>query len=318
MPGLLIWAIIFAIIAAAAETGAHYTKKSAGPPPGRLSQDAEGALVTLQVIMMLFTVGTVLAVFFCSVNQVGTREVGIVTSFGKPVGHVSTGFNLVAPWDQVTPMDEAVQKTDYNLNVTIAGHQTAQLPVKLRWRLNSSNADDAFGNYKNSTTGLLTGLVTPEIEKAANTVFEAYDPVASVTTTAAIGSRENPSIAQLGTQVQNLLQRYTGGDITIVSLTVLPPVYSSTVQNRINSVVTQRADTLIAQESVQTALQQAQANKDLSSSVSNDPLVLVANCFTYLTSLAKDGLTPPAGFSCWPGQGSGIVIPAAPAGSGKK
>jgi hypothetical protein len=53
---------------------------------------------------------------------------------------------------------------------------------------------------------------------------------------------------------------------------------------------------------------QAKANQIIQASVSNSPLVLVQQC---MNAIADGTLAPPAGFSCWPGTGSGVVIPSA-------
>jgi regulator of protease activity HflC (stomatin/prohibitin superfamily) len=311
MPGLMITAIIFTIIFWLAVLCARIAKG----PASKGDKDSSDFRAVMQAVAVVMAVATVITLFFASFNPVGTREIGIVTSYGKPVGHLNTGPNFTWPWDQVTAMDEAVQLTDYlganAVPVTIAEHQTAQAPIQLRWKINPANADDVFGNFKNSTNGVLNGLIDPELASAVNTVFENYDPVATLNALDPVGSKDNPSIFQLASQIQALLEAKTSGDITIVSLIVRPLVYNSTVANRINAVATQKADTLIATQAEQTALAQAQANKDLQASVIGNPLVLVQNCFTYLGNLAKDGLTPPAGFSCWPGQSSGIVIPSA-------
>ena len=55
----------------------------------------------------------------------------------------------------------------------------------------------------------------------------------------------------------------------------------------------------------------AEANRKLSSSVSNDPNVLVSRCFDILSEMVASKEPVPAGFTCWPGGGSGIVLPSA-------
>lgn len=47
----------------------------------------------------------------------------------------------------------------------------------------------------------------------------------------------------------------------------------------------------------------------LSKSVSNDPNVLVSRCFDTVEEAVKADYRP-AGFSCWSGSGSAVVVPS--------
>ena len=88
--------------------------------------------------------------------------------------------------------------------------------------------------------------------------------------------------------------------------------YDATVQSRLNSVLTQKANTDIALQAVKTAQAQAQANKVLAASVSNNPNVLVSRCLDLLSEMIKQNMSPPAGFSCWPGSSSAVIASAKP------
>jgi len=88
--------------------------------------------------------------------------------------------------------------------------------------------------------------------------------------------------------------------------------YNATVQARLNAVLSQKAATLVAQQAEQTALAQAQANKDISASVTNDPGVLESRCLDILAEMVKAGQPVPAGFLCFPGgSGTGVIANAA-------
>jgi regulator of protease activity HflC (stomatin/prohibitin superfamily) len=251
---------------------------------------------------------TVILVLVASWNPVGTQDIGIVTSFGRPVGHVGPGANFTAPWDSVTAMDEAVQLTDDTFTVRIAGGQTAQATLQVRWQVAPGAADDVFRNYRNSTSGVENGLLTPELNAATNAVLDGYDPLTPLATGAAAGTPANPSTTQLATQIQQALKPRLSGDVQIITLVLKPLAYDDTVQGRINSVLAQTAKTDVAKQSELTAQAQAKANAILQQSVAGNPLVLVQQC---MTAIADGTFTPPAGFSCWPGNGSGVVIPAA-------
>lgn len=86
-----------------------------------------------------------ICLFFSCYNPVGTKEVGIETSFNKPVGHLSNGFHLTAPWIVVHEMDAAIQTDTFSngkrqsgacTSVRIANQQTGCATVSIQWRIN--------------------------------------------------------------------------------------------------------------------------------------------------------------------------------------
>lgn len=325
MPGTFIFSFVTAVVtlllaAAWRVAGAKAKALEAKPQRGRYDDEA---IETAHFVRIGSKVGTFAAagltgllVLVSSFNTVGTQNIGIVTSFGKPVGHVGNGAVWVAPWEQVTDMDEAIQVSDYEggncLTVRIADQQTACVNAKVRWRILPGDADSLFRNYKNSTAGVENGLLTPEIQNVANTVFDGYDPVGLLNSSIPQGRPGNPTVPQLGQQVEQQLAAKISAQVEIVSLFMPNIQYDSTVQARLNAVLSQKAETLVAQQQEQTANAQAAANRSLQASVSNDPNVLVSKCLDLLGQMLKQNMTPPAGFSCWPGGSSvGVIASAA-------
>lgn len=317
MPGTFLFAIIFALIAVgcaaarfpARRRAAAAAEARAASRPGRPYPDEPVPVPgILLAVTAVFGALAVILTVLSSWNPVPTQDIGIVTSFGQPTGHLGAGAHFTAPWDQVTDMDEAVQVTDTTMKVKIAGQQIADATIAVRWQINATASDDIFRNYKNSTSGVENGLLLPELNSAMNTVYDGYDPVAPLATGAAPGTPENPTTAQLAAQVQSLLSSKVGQDVKVITLVVQPLQYDGTVQQRINSVLAQTAKTDVAKQSEMTAQAQAKANQIIQQSVAGNPLVLVQQC---MNAIADGQLNPPAGFSCWPGQGSGVVIPSA-------
>jgi regulator of protease activity HflC (stomatin/prohibitin superfamily) len=309
MPGTFLWAIILAVIVALLVLYTRLIRSRA-----QADRDVRDARTVARIAAAVLGATAIILVLVSSWNPVGTRDIGIVTSFGQPTGHLSPGPNFTAPWDQVTSMDEAVQVTDVVMTVKIAGQQIARAPVAIRWKIVASASDDIFQNYRNSTSGVENALLLPELNRAMNTVYDGYDPIAPLATGAPAGSPSNPTTAQLAAQVQALLEGKVGSDIQVITLVIQPLQYSGTVQDRINSVLAQVAKTDVAKQSQLTAQAQAQANQDLQKSLAGNPLALVQQC---MNALADGAFTPPAGFSCWPGAGSGVVIPSASAAGTK-
>ena len=302
MPGLFIFAIFMLVVSLvgwgiAVFAGVYAHKKN--------DEDAVGVAVFGGVLGALFFVGTVLAVFFSSFNSVGTYDIGVTTNFGRVISYVGPGAHFIAPWDNMVKVDESVQQTDATMTVRVSGQQTAQAEVKLRWQVVPSAVDSLFKQYKGSTANVGSALVIPSLNVAMNSVYDGYDPILPLSTGAKPGTPDNPSTAQLSSQVEQALDARIGTQVKVSTLIVQPLRYDQTVENRINSVLAQTAKTDVAKQSVVTAQDQAAANKALQQNVT--PLTLVQQC---MTAISDGQLNPPAGFSCWPGNGSGIVIPA--------
>lgn len=249
----------------------------------------------------------------CSFWIVGTQNIGIVTSFGKPVGEVGNGAQWTWPWQQVHDMDYSVQVTDFpaagcQIQLRLSEGQTACAKVAVRWQVNTRAADALFRRYKGSTQGVENGVLIPELQNTANQVFAGYDPVALLNSTAPVGSPRNPTVPQLAQQVKDQLSATIGDEVQIISLFMPNIAYSPQVQQRINAVLAQKAQTLIAQQSEQTATAQAAANKAISASVSHDPNVLVAQCLNIMQEIVKNGDTPPVNMCNLGGSGTGVIV----------
>lgn len=300
MSGSFVLAIIFAVFALIG-VGLLFASDS----------DAKAAGI---VVTCLAGVACVLTLIASSYAEVGTKTIGIETSFGKPVGHLSTGLHWIRPWGSVTDMDEAVQVDNYTgqycIDVRIADQQTACLVAKVRWQIKTSAADELFGNYKNSTSGVQDGLLEPELSNVANTVFDSYDPIALLNSGIPSGSKGNPTVPQMGVLVKAALVKDIGKQINIVSLSTPTIQYDTTVQSRINSVLTQKANTQIAQQQIQTNTAQAKANQALEKSLSNDPNVLVSKCLDLQGEMVAKGMQPVTScFASSGGGGSTVVVP---------
>ena len=272
---------------------------------GRENDDAVGVAISAGVISVVCLFAAVLSTIFSSFNSVGTYDIGVTTSFGRVISYVGPGPHWIAPWENMVKVDESVQQTNDELTVRVAGQQTAVANVRLRWQIIPSATDSLFKLYKGSTQNVGTALVTPELNVAMNSVYDGYDPILPLSTGAKPGTPDNPSTAQLSSQVQAALEAKIGSQIKIDTLIVQPLKYDQTVENRINSVLAQTAKTDVAKQSIITAQDQAAANKALQQNVT--PLTLVQQC---MTAISDGQLNPPAGFSCWPGSGSGVVIPS--------
>lgn len=316
MPAAFIFAIIFAVITLIALA---VWKFASTPEPAapRSRYDSSSDPVPVTKIAGWVAAGfgalTALFVLVSAWTPVGTQNIGIETSFGRPVGHLDNGLHFIAPWDQVTQMDGAIQTDSYTgancINIRVAEQQTACASVSIRWRIRPDAVDGLFRNYQFPTvfTAIQDSLVTRELAVALNRQFASYDPIASLTSSVKSGQPGNPTVAELAAAVTGEMQAEIGSQIQVDNVLIPLVTYDATVQSRINTVLAQTAQTDVAQQAIKTALAQAQANKDLAASVSNNPGVLQSQCLNLVNEGIKAGYSFPAGFSCFGTSSVGVI-----------
>lgn len=246
------------------------------------------AIGAFAVIVLLFGMGTV----------VSTRNVGIVTTFGRPQGELSNGFHWVAPWQSVTEMDGAIQLQKFEgesaMQVRLGNNSTAYANVTIQWRLDPASAPSLFLDYR-TFDGIRENLVDKELGVAMNSEFAKFDPLSP-------NAADGAPLVDISAKVQHDVQKAVGERIEIQKIFVPLVTYDQQTQDRINAFNVEKANTRVAEQSKLTAQAQAEANRILSSSVHNDLEVITANCINQ--SLSK-GLAPQG---CWPLPNAGLTI----------
>ena len=261
-----------------------------GKQMGAASTVGGGVIVAIAVIILLTGLFAI----------VGTRQVGIVTTFGKPTGStLSNGLHVKAPWANVSEMDGAIQidqhKGDSRVQVRLGNSSTALADVSVRWEIKQDAADDLFVQYK-TFDNVRTNLVTRNLQVALNEVFASYDPLAPQ-------NLDTSPLPELSKKALEILQAKVGEQINVLDVQVPTIDFDDGTEGKINQLNQERAATSVALQAQKTAEAQARANQILSQSVSNDPNVLVSKCL----DIAKDkGLT----LMCWPMS----VTPVVPVG----
>lgn len=260
-------------------------------------------------------------------SKVDTRNVGVETVFGKPTGEThGAGLVVKAPWVSITDIDATVQVENYGpnnpINVKIADGGDADVYLSYRWRINPDGADKVFQDYRGSDLGITKAvrqaLVSTNVKAAINEELGTYDPLANTAVLGPDATAEEiaalkvnvvPDYKALNVAIQkNVEAKIKGlGDlIDIQSVTISGVKLPKTTQTRINAFNASVQNTKIALQEIQTKAAQADGNKQLAASL-QDPNVLVSKCFD---ALAAGDFVAPAGFSCWSGGGSGVVIPS--------
>jgi regulator of protease activity HflC (stomatin/prohibitin superfamily) len=276
-----------------------YTKKNKNPEERTdYSEDAAVAKVTTWVL----GIAAVLLIASSCITVVGTRRIGVVTDFGRPVDSLSNGIHFKLPWQRVSELDGSIQTDSYIgssdgdeqpcTDIRIGNESTACVDNTVRWRIVTAEADQLYRDFRNMDN-IRESLVTRELNASLNQVLGDYNPLDAVNLDES-GALAN--LDELADAVAESLRERVEGRVEVLSVTI--PLINY--------------DTRIAEEAEQTALAQARANEALSESVSNDPNVLVAQCFDLLGDMVDADQPIPAGFSCWPGGSSAVVLPAVP------
>lgn len=243
--------------------------------------------------------GALLIFFVSIITIVPARNVGIPVTYGVAGDPLPNGLNFKAPWTTVELMPTTAQSLDATGDkATIAKDaDSADVYVhnNVRWAIVDEHATSVFYEARDFSN-VSDLLVQPKLREAIASVMDDYDPLAD----------DAPTNADLASQIKEELQAGVGERINISSVSVTLIDFSEATKERINALNSERGNTRIAEQKVTTAKAQAEANRVLADSVSDDPNVLVALCL----DLIAEGKTPPAGFQCWPGQaeGSSVIV----------
>ncbi|MFI9503035.1 SPFH domain-containing protein [Nocardia sp. NPDC052566] len=296
MPWLLLFSILFALISIAALYALHKMRYSDDKSTIAFTSLGTGLLALLLLVL-------------ASVTIVSTRNVGIVLSFGKPVGTLSNGLHVKWPWQKVPELNGTI-RTDSQVGgfadgkcaggspVRLANNSTACADNTIRWRIVPSAGDTLFRDYQNDAN-IRDSLVTRELNATLNEVFATYNPLSR-------DAADGPKLGDLSATATKKLQDKISGQIEVLNVIISIVHFDAQTQEKINAYQAQIANTRIAEESQKTAAAQAEANRILADSVTRDPNVLVARCLDLINS----GKPLPVGFQCWPGSGLPVTIPA--------
>lgn len=315
----MLWTILIAIFFAVATVAlvvavrkSKQIKAAEKEEYGRVSTDLYDARSWSVGFAVVTGVLGLLLLGFTTITTVSTKNVGIVTAFGRPTGEVlSNGLHLKAPWEDVTEFDAAIQTQDYKgdscTTVRLGTEGKACVDNSVQWRIIPDAASGLFTDYR-SFEAMSSALVDRQRVSALNAVFAGFDPLAKIKSDNA--GAGVPTLAELGDQAKARLQELLGDRLAVDSVVISLVKYDDGTQAKIDAYQAEVAATRIAEQRQQTAQADAVANRKLAESVSKDPNVLVSKCLDTLTDMVKAGQQVPAGFSCWPGGGGAVVIPS--------
>jgi hypothetical protein len=187
------------------------------------------------------------------------------------------------------------------------------MAITVRWEINTDKANEIYKRYRGDdpVRTFRDRVVSPQIIAAAVNVAQGYNPLSQLKSIDPEkldkGFEFKVDYTALSAAIKAQVEKETLGLANIISVNVTKLPLSSASQKRVNTFIASISDTLIAQQQVKTATQQALANEKLANSLRANPAVNVANCIKAVAESAPG--TFPAGFQC-NGSGGAVVVPS--------
>jgi hypothetical protein len=188
--------------------------------------------------------GIVLLIVSC-VDQVPTRNVGIVVAGQKPTGRTTgAGWQTHKPWEHVDDWDASGQ-TFAHLGdkdciwLAIAAQRRACIQVQVEWAAKPENAPENWGSYKavgdNSRFETwVARRVDPQMNATLASLFAGFDPLSTVDPKS--GDAPAPDLNRLYREpLTAALNAAIGADAIIKSVAFGNPIYDEKTQAAIDA-----------------------------------------------------------------------------------
>ena len=264
-----------------------------------------------------------ITLFFGGYNPVGTKEIGVVQSFGHVNGVLGSGFHWTAPWEDVIPIDETVQTDTWAMNqaglvagpssdvssalpVRLGGQQEGYLDMKMKWRILDAGAPELYKNYSRSGDFMVTirhSVVWYDLQNVVNHVLGNYNPIFDVSANSQAGQGSS-QFSTFDTQVLSQMQSDLAGQIDVLSVSFQYLHYDASTQARLNQIQQQYALTAIATAQLATNVAQARANGKIATALT--PAILVNSCLNIAEQALKAGNSSVQPGLCFGGS-SGVI-----------
>lgn len=179
-------------------------------------------------------VGAVVCGVVASMSVVPTRNVGIVTTWGKPTGRTTgAGLQWTAPWSDVDDWDASGQTwahlDDRCVWVTVKGPRNVCVPVQVEWSALPENAPANWAAFKEADgksrfETWVSRRVDPQMTATLITTFANFDPFAAVDPVT--GDIAVPNLnATYRKPLDDALTVALGHDIAVKSIAFGRPIY---------------------------------------------------------------------------------------------
>jgi regulator of protease activity HflC (stomatin/prohibitin superfamily) len=323
MPGLWITAIVFFVIAAIgvaiAVLGGVFARDA------REESIGGGVLIVL-VAGLIGLVCTLISAY----DRVDTRNVGILTNFGRPVASQGAGVWWHAPWQQVSELSEAIQLQAFESNsydqaahgdgsggnaaaigVRLANNSMAYVNENLNWRLREGAAPKLYQDYggANVFDTIKHQLVDRQAQVALSKVFSTFNPQIALAQAASVpgapaqvtAPAQGANLPKMAEEVKKDLQDAVGTEVEILDVRIQGIFYDQQTQQRIDAYNQKVQETMNAAQDVKTAEQQRDAAERRAQQPKPDLTIAVFNCVQEAVAQHR----PQDAAGCWGQVGTG-------------
>ncbi len=182
----------------------------------------------------------VIILIACSIAIVPTGYTGILTTFGKVENRtIPSGFNVIAPWQNVIKMDNRTQKVQIQTSAFSSDIQQVDVLLSVNYCIDQETAQVL---YRTVGTNYYDNIMFPRIQENLKAVFSQYSAENL------IGKRDSLSDA-IATATSNDMKNY---GITIVSIAIEDIDFTDAFTNAVE------AKQVAAQNKLTAETQQAQ------------------------------------------------------------
>ena len=224
-------------------------------------------------LLAAIIISAVLLTLSC-IAIVPTGYTGILTTFGRVEDRtISSGFNFIAPWQQIVKMDNRTQKVQLSTSAFSSDIQQVDVAMSVNYCIDQETAQEL---YRTVGTNYYDNVMFPRIQENTKAVFAAYSAENL------IAKRDNLS-DQIAEAMSKDLKRY---GITIVSIAIedidFTDAFTNAVeakqvaaQNKLTAQTEQEQKTMEERATAERAKIAAQADADKAIIAANADLEVV-------------------------------------------
>lgn len=227
-------------------------------------------------------VGIILAIvviFVSCVAIVPTGYTGILTTFGRVEDRtVSSGFNMIAPWQKVVKMDNRTQKVQIKTSAFSSDIQQVDLIISVNYCIDQNTAQTL---YRTVGINYYDNVMFPRIQENTKAVFSQY------TAENLIAKRDELSDMVAETTAKDLANY----GITIVSISIEDIDFTDAFTNAVEAkqVAAQNKLTAETEQAQKTMEEQAAAERAIiSAKAEADQSVIAANADLEVTKIQAE------------------------------
>ena len=146
----------------------------------------------------LSIIGIALIVFSC-IKTVPTGHTGVVTVFGQVKSFtLDAGVHILAPWEEVIPMDNRVQKITVEMSGTTSDMQDVAVTFTLNYQISKANASEI---YKTIGTKYEDTVISAQVTNTVKSVMAKYAATGLITDRSGVAAATNR-------ELENVLSKY--------------------------------------------------------------------------------------------------------------